>query len=313
MKARASSWRRRAGARAARVARVAIAAITAIAPAALVATIAMAAVAAPALAQESSRQALRADLREEVLAIRKPGFLGAELETTLYRPPGDGPFPLVVVNHGKASGNPRFQERARFGVAAAELVHRGYAVVIPMRQGFSKSSGSYIGGGCNVESNGRAQAEDVAATIAEMAKRPDIDARRVVVFGQSHGGLTTMAVGALELPNVVGLVNFSGGLRQENCSAWEAGLASAMAEYARRTQVPSLWFYGDNDSYFAPAVWRRMHEEYVGAGGRARLVAFGPFGTDSHTMFFSARGPAIWLPEVEAFFKELGLPFELQP
>ena len=50
--------------------------------------------------------------------VKKPGVFGAELETTLFRPPGDGPFPLIVVNHGKASGNPRFQARSRYLVAA---------------------------------------------------------------------------------------------------------------------------------------------------------------------------------------------------
>ena len=245
--------------------------------------------------------------------MRKTGVVDIELEATLYRPAGDGPFPLIVINHGKATGNPRFQERARFTAAANELVHRGYAVVVPMRQGFSKSRGSYIGGGCNIESNGRAQAEDVAATLEQMARRSDIDARRVVVFGQSHGGLTTMALGSLQLPNVVGLVNFAGGLRQENCNGWQAALVDAMASYGRQTRVPSLWFYGDNDSYFPPAVWHPMHEGYVAAGGHARLVAFGAFGQDSHTMFYSADSVAIWLPEVDTFFKELGLPFALQP
>ena len=203
----------------------------------------------------TAAQALRSDLREEVLTIRKPGVFGIELEATVYRPPGDGPFPLIVVSHGKATGNPRFQGRARFVIAATELVHRGYAVVIPMRQGFSKSQGSYIGGGCNIESNGRAQAEDVAVTLQRMAQRKDIDARRVVVFGQSQGGLTTTALGSLGLPDVVGLVNFSGGLRRENCNGWEAALVDAMAGYAQQTRVPSLWFYGDNDSSFGPAVW----------------------------------------------------------
>ena len=36
-----------------------------------------------------------------------------ELETTLYLPPGEGPFPVLVMNHGKARGNPRDQERDR--------------------------------------------------------------------------------------------------------------------------------------------------------------------------------------------------------
>lgn len=148
--------------------------------------------------------------------------------------------------------------------------------------------------------------------MRQLAQRSDIDARRVVVFGQSHGGLTTMALGSLNLPNVVGLVNFAGGLRQESCTGWEGALAAAMASYARQTKVPSLWFYGDNDSYFAPAVWREMQASYEAAGGHARLVAFGRFGHDSHTMFGSKSGTAIGLPEVEAFFEEVGLPFALQ-
>jgi dienelactone hydrolase len=257
----------------------------------------------------ASAPALAADLREEIVMVKKPGVFGAELETTLFRPGGEGPFPLVIVNHGKESGNPRFQARGRYVVAAREMVNRGYAVVVPMRQGFSKSGGSYIGGGCNLESNGRVQAEDVAAVLAHYAARADIDARRVVVFGQSHGGFTTMAVGALNLPNVVGLVNFAGGLRQEGCNGWERSLADAVASYARSTTVPSLWFYGDNDSYFVPETWQRMHGQYVAAGGRARLVAFGSFGSDAHALFSSTRGAPIWLPEVSAFFAELGLPF----
>jgi len=127
----------------------------------------------------ASEPALATDLREEVVMVKEPGVFGAELETTLYRPPGDGPFPLIVVNHGKASGNPRFQTRSRYLVAARHLVRRGYAVVVPMRQGFSKSGGSYIGGGCNIESNGRVQAEDVVAALAFYSARPDIDARRI--------------------------------------------------------------------------------------------------------------------------------------
>lgn len=267
--------------------------------------LALALVAGAAHAEEFLSQ-----LREEIVTVRKPGLVGIDLEATFYRPAGDGPFPLVVINHGKESGNPRFQARARYTTAARELLQRGYAVVIPMRQGFSKSEGSYIGGGCNVESNGRVQAEDVVETLRQLAQRPDVDARRVVVFGQSHGGLTTMALGKFNLPNVVGLINFAGGLRQETCLGWERALAGAMASYARETGVPSLWFYGDNDSYFPPEVWREMFAQYVASGGHARMVAFGRFGGDSHGLFGSAAGVAIWLPEVEAFFRQLGLPFD---
>jgi dienelactone hydrolase len=269
------------------------------------AVLAFAAALAPAAAQD-----LIGALREEIVTVKKPGLFSLELETTFYRPPGDGPHPLVIVNHGKAPGDSRFQSRARYVVAAREFVQRGYALVIPMRQGFSRSTGAYVGSGCNTGGNGLAQAEDVKAAIEHFAARSDIDAARIVVVGQSHGGLTTLALGTLRLPNVVGLVNFAGGLRNENCPGWEGALARSVGDYAKDTSVPSLWFYGDNDSYFAPRVWQDMHMRYTQAGGKARLVAFGSFGADAHALFGARAGLAVWLPEVDRFFRELGLPFD---
>lgn len=262
------------------------------------------------LCANAQAQDLVTALREEVVTVKKPGLFTLELETTFYRPPGDGPHPLVIINHGKAPGDSRFQPRARYTLAVREFVQRGYAVAIPMRQGFSKSSGAYVGSGCNPGGNGQAQADDVKQALEHFAARPDIDAKRVVVLGQSHGGLTTLALGTLGLPNVVGLVNFAGGLRNETCTAWEQSLARDVGSYAKDTKVPSLWFYGDNDSYFAPRVWKDMHAQYTAVGGKARLVAFGEFSADAHSMFGLRAGLPIWVPEVDQFFRELGLPFE---
>lgn len=261
----------------------------------------------PARAQE-----LFAPMREEVLMLRKPALFPVELETTYFRPPGNGPFPLVILNHGKSVGESRMQPRWRPLAVVREWVSRGYAVALPMRQGFSKSGGSYVGGGCNVQSNGLAQAEDVQAVLAALAQRPEIDATRVVLVGQSHGGLTTLAAGSLGLPGVVGLVNFAGGLRQEQCPNWEAALATAFGSYARTTRVPALFFYGDNDSFWSVPVWREMVRQYAESDGRARLVAFGSFGSDAHHLFGPRSGVRVWLPEVERFVRELGLPFDKQ-
>lgn len=256
-------------------------------------------------------QTLSDIMREQVVMVKKgEGISSAELETTLYRPPGPGPFPVIVINHGKAPGDPRFQSRAKYEVAAREFLQRNYMVAIPMRQGFSKSSGLYVGGGCNVESNGRVQAEDVLTILNYLKTLPDADMTRVLIVGQSHGGLTTMAFGTLNHPGVRGLINFAGGLRQESCAAWEFTLIRALGAYGKETRLPSLWFYGDNDSYWQPWLYRDMHQNYVNAGGQVRLVAFGRFGTDAHGLFSSRSGPPIWLPEVEKFLIELELPYQ---
>lgn len=251
---------------------------------------------------------LDASLNETVQNIPKKGLFTIDLETTIYKPDGDGPFPIAVINHGKSPGDSRFQGRYRPAVAARYFLQRGYVVVVPMRQGFSKSAGSYIGGGCNVESNGRVQAEDVKAVLDYVTQQSWADKNNIVVLGQSHGGWTTLAFGALGYPGVRALVNFAGGLRQEGCIAWENNLAKGASEYASQTRIPSLWFYGDNDSFFSTSTYRSMFEKYTSSGGAARLVAFGLFGSDAHSMFGSRNGTSIWQPEVTQFLAAQGLP-----
>ena len=61
-----------------------------------------------AQAQES---VLDTRLNEQVVMV--PGANGHALETTVFRPSGPGPFPLLVMNHGKQPGDPRLQPRDR--------------------------------------------------------------------------------------------------------------------------------------------------------------------------------------------------------
>ena len=82
-------------------------------------------------------------------------------------------------------------------------------------------------------------------------------------------------------------------------------------KFAEKTQIPSVWFYGDNDSYFNVETYRAMYEQYVAAGGNAKLIAFGVFGNDSHSMFGSRDGEPIWQPEVSKLLMSVGLPYEL--
>lgn len=257
-------------------------------------------------------QELDKQLNEAIVMIPKKGILlTTQLETTIHTPEGEGPFPVVVINHGKALGDPRFQDRYRPLIAVRYFMQRGYLVAVPMRQGFSKSTGLYIGAGCNVGSNGRVQAEDVQAVLDYLVALPHVDRDRLLVIGQSHGGWTTLAFGTLNYPGVKGLVNFAGGLRQEQCAGWEGTLARAAGSYGAETKLPSLWFYADNDSYFSPYTFRQMHERYRSNQRRATLIAFGDFGVDGHRMFSSRAGRKIWEPEMSRFLQEVGLPHEV--
>ncbi|MEI8401870.1 MAG: dienelactone hydrolase family protein, partial [Alcaligenaceae bacterium] len=166
-----------------------------------------------------------------------------------------------------------------------------------------------VGGGCNVESNGLIQAEDVAATVAYAHTLSDVDRTQTLVVGQSHGGWTTLAYGAAKPdPSVKGLVNFAGGLRQEDCIGWRLNLARAAANYAEDTKLPSLWLYGDNDSFFSKDVYSEMFARYSKMNSQAQLVAYGTFGQDSHSLFSSKDGRSIWEPYLEQFMATIGLP-----
>lgn len=258
---------------------------------------------------------LAAQLGEQILMlpVRSNGAV-VQLQTTLFKPPGAGPFPLVVLNHGKDPGDASRQPRSRHLRVAAVFVRRGYAVAIPMRQGFAGSGGFYHGDRCDSRRHGSDEAADVAGAIAALGALPFVDRSRIVVAGQSDGGLATIAFGARPMPGVLGLINFSGGVRKAACPDWDDTLVAAYASYGRAARYPSLWFYGDNDSLFPQPLPRRMFDAYLaqahGPATGARFVDVGVFGRSSHDFFDTPAGVAIWLPQVAAFFRALGLPFE---
>ena len=180
-----------------------------------------------------------ADMNETVIRIPADETGSVKLETTIFKPDGDGPFPMVVFNHGKERGDPRKQSRSRPLAFAREFVRRGYVVVAPNRRGFARSGGTYVEDGCNTEDNGIMQAGDVAAAISYMIRQPYVDSHHILVAGSSYGGLTTIAYGELAAPGVLGLVNFAGGLRQDSCRSWESNLTQAFAAYGQSARLPT--------------------------------------------------------------------------
>ena len=127
-----------------------------------------------------------------------------------------------------------------------------------MRQGFANSGGQYIDSGCNIESNGRTQADDVLATLAFMSEQPYVDKQRIIVLGQSHGGWVTLALGASNPPvGVKGLVNFAGGLRQESCPGWKSSIARAAGGLGRDSRLPHSGFVGPRTQFLQST--RRGH------------------------------------------------------
>ena len=259
-------------------------------------------------ADDTADPPLDTQLNEKVLSLPGDPMRPVMLQVTLFKPNGPGPFPLAVLNHGKEFGAPHLEPRYRSVYAARYFVSRGYEVVLPMLRGFAGSGGSFEKLNCNAEEESLMQARDIRAVILDMVKQPDIDKKHIVVFGQSYGGWNTLALGALNVPGVKGLVNFAGGRNAPSCSDWEEGLADGAGQYGKRTKVPSIWFYGDNDSKFSVPTWSEMYKRYTAAGGKAELVAYGNFLDDSHNFLGKIEALPIWIPKVDAFLDNVGLP-----
>ncbi len=253
---------------------------------------------------------LDAKLNESVCYVPVGSWPSVKLQVTIFEPDGRGPFPVAVLNHGKATGRPCDEPRYRSVYAARYFLSRGYAVILPMTRGFAGSGGETWLRGCNIEEMGIQQARDISDVIRYLSTRPDLDTTRIVLFGQSVGGFAALALGTLEISGVKCLVNFAGGINAPSCPAWQEDLVIAAGNYGQRTRAPSIWFYGDNDSKFPPPVWRAMFERYTAAGGHAELEAYGPFMEDSHNFLGKIEALPVWVPKLDAFLARAGLPGE---
>src|SRR5262249_28157179 len=68
------------------------------------------------------------------------------LEVVIFKPPGAGPFPLAVINHGSTGrgNNPALFGETWFDVGLADFLNqRGWMLAFPQRRGRGKSDGQY--------------------------------------------------------------------------------------------------------------------------------------------------------------------------
>jgi dienelactone hydrolase len=250
-----------------------------------------------------------APLNEQLLSVPGDPHRPVLLQVTLFTPSGSGPFPLAVMNHGATRVSAQNRgERYRYTYSAYYFLSRGYAVALPMARGFAGSGGDLALAGCSVDIVGTANAEDLRAVIAALGRLPEIDPSRIVVAGQSFGGWTTMALGTMDVPGVRGLIGFSPALRQSNCPAQDQAMVAGARSFGAAARLPSLWFYGDNDTVMPVATWHAVFDAYVNAGGPAKLVTIGRFLDDSHEMLSFPESLPIWTPQVDAFLARLDLP-----
>lgn len=106
----------------------------------------------------------------------------------VYRPAGDGPFPVIVSIHGGPEGQYRPSFRSTVQLWIAEL---GAAVIAPNVRGSSGYGRDYVrlDNGFQREDS----VKDIGALLDWIETQPDLDASRVAVYGGSYGGYMVLA------------------------------------------------------------------------------------------------------------------------
>jgi len=255
--------------------------------------------------------------------VRVPAAGGYEVATTILRPDGNGPYGVVVLNHGvSASARERARESAELLINSAQVfARRGYVVVMPLRRGFGATGGAMAEdpGSCanpDYFKAEKAAADDVMTAYTYARGLPYVDPSRMVLAGQSAGGMVSLFTAGTRAPQgLVAVLSFAGGRGGDPetspgvpCAV--EPIAKVLDSLGKQTRVPVLFNYAENDLFFSPRITRQWFDRYTAGGANAEYILQPAFGKDGHYMFSDVVGVRYWLPTVERFFASHNLPFE---
>jgi dienelactone hydrolase len=250
--------------------------------------------------------------------------LATPAHAVLFRPNGDGPFPLAVIAHATTQNVLRRAQmpQPEYRALAAFLVARGFAVLVPERLGHGGTGGRYQEdqGGCDEADYwraGRATADQIAAAMNFLRQQAFIRPDRTLVVGHSAGGWGALALGE-DVRGVSAIVVFAPGrgghandLPNQICAP-RALLASA-AGFGKANRVPVTWLVAANDSYFSPAFSRRLAEAFRDGGGKVDFHELPPYGSEGHWLAESENGVKLASRALDAVLKGLHLPADKEP
>ncbi|HEV7408608.1 MAG TPA: alpha/beta fold hydrolase [Bradyrhizobium sp.] len=225
----------------------------------------------------------------------------------LFRPSGEGPFPLAIVAHATSQNVLRRAQmpQPEYRALAAWLVARGFAVLVPERPGHGATGGPYLEdqGGCDeadYAKAGRATADSLAAVLDFMRGQSFVRQDGAVIVGHSAGAWGALALAARNPPGVSAIIAFAPGrggrandLPNQVCAPHT--LISAAAGFGNSAHVPVTWLVAANDTYFSPALSRQIADAFRGGGSKVDFRLLGAYGSEGH-----------WLPETDGGIKAAG-------
>ncbi len=219
----------------------------------------------------------------------------------------------MIMTHGRNGPSPSRNPNTVNGNHAfiTAVVEQGAAVINVARRGYGNSDGpdsEYLD---TPEASALAGAKDLAAIVAYAREQPFVDDSKLLIAGQSQGGWIAVAASTLDMPGVIGAINFSGAInfRQANGPITGPGvewpIEKSATLFGKASKMPMLWVYASNDNHstFIVSDWFRA---YTSAGGKGKLVFtpnyFGSTG-NGHTVISKK---TYYFSEMLAWMKEVG-------
>ena len=229
------------------------------------------------------------------------------IQAYLYKPEGNGPFPVVIYNHGSRDGRERVS--APFPFIGKLLSRAGYVVLVPERRGYGKSDGSVwwqeVGKDqSRLVTRLQAETDDVLAAIDYLGTVRFADTSRMGIMGWSCGGIITMLAVSRSTAFLAAIDQAGGAL------SWDGNvhLRNVLIAAATKATTPTLFMVAKNDrttsSITTPA------EIFRNCGIPHRMVIYEPFtptqdpraASPGHAIF-SAQGVELWERDVVQFLR----------
>jgi len=177
----------------------------------------------------------------------------------LYKPPGDGPFPAVIYNHGGSGGN-------QIGGAPEEtskaLADNGYVGFSPLRK---------------PDTSLREKLNYIKEAVNYLKTLDYVDADRIGIMGFSQGGFLTFLSAA--------------GLSDYKAVVIMASAVEILNGYLDRVDgisAPVLLLIAENDKARQNHVqaMTELNNALEFAGREVKMIVYPPYKDDGHQMFF---------------------------
>lgn len=236
---------------------------------------------------------------------------GRTLQGVVFRPPGAGPFPAILYNHGSAPG---MASQQAFETLGPVFARHGWAFFGPYRrgQGLSQSAGPYIGdeiaAARNADGLSGASAvmvrllrtdhlRDQLAALAWLQQQSFVARDRIAVGGNSFGGVESL-LGAARAGYCAALDSAGG------AQSWKISpeLQALMRRAVQDARAPIFFFQADNDYDLAPS---RTLAALMRAAGKPYLLKiypkYGNSADEAHTLGYF--GAPVWERDVFGFLE----------